>query len=64
MTSSSLLMYTRPDFSKLNSRILSQPTPVVVGLDGSGATTVITSTSELPDPGTAEVTHVLAITGR
>jgi hypothetical protein len=49
---------------RLNSRILSTPTPVVVGLDAAGVTTVLTTTAEQPDPTKPEVTHVLATTGR
>jgi len=48
----------------LNARAATQSTPVVVGLDGTGLSTILAVTSELPDPTQPQVSHVLATTGR
>ncbi|MCW2993300.1 MAG: hypothetical protein JWQ18_795 [Conexibacter sp.] len=49
---------------KLNARAASQPTPLVVGLDGTGTSTILAVTVDVPDPTQPQVSHVLATTGR
>ena len=49
---------------RLNSRTLSQATPVTISLDATGTSTILATASELPDPTKPEVRRVLAITGR
>jgi hypothetical protein len=49
---------------RLNSRTLSRSTPVDVGLDATGTSTILTTTAEISDLTKPEVRRVLAITGR
>jgi hypothetical protein len=49
---------------RLNSRTISQSTPVDVSLDAAGTSTILTTTSEITDLTKPEVRRVLAITGR
>ena len=49
---------------RLNSRTISQSTPVDVSLDATGTSTILTTTSEITDLTKPEVRRVLAITGR